>query len=112
MVIEPLQPGRREDVQLLGEWLQHSMHRNCHENHDGQFEDAEAAFILHSIAFLEIVRQVNVLLKQLLNMRESEVLELAQVQEHATHKAVKLTFYETYKVLVTKSSSNFLLKCF
>lgn len=54
-----LQPGRREDVQLLGEWLQHSMHRNCYENSDGHFEDAEAAFILHSIAFLEIVRQVD-----------------------------------------------------
>ncbi|MCO5551623.1 hypothetical protein L7F22_005128 [Adiantum nelumboides] len=54
-----LQPGKREDVQLLGEWLQHSMHRNCHENSDGQFEDAEAAFVLHSIAFLEIVRQID-----------------------------------------------------
>ncbi|KAH7288034.1 hypothetical protein KP509_31G008600 [Ceratopteris richardii] len=60
MVLFPaLQPGKREDVQLLAEWLQHSMQRNCHENSDGQFEDPETAFILHSIAFLEIVRQVD-----------------------------------------------------
>ena len=52
------QPGRREDVQLLGEWLQQSMHRNQYENSDGHFEDTEAVFLLHSIAFLEIVRQV------------------------------------------------------
>ncbi|KAJ7553219.1 hypothetical protein O6H91_06G088600 [Diphasiastrum complanatum] len=55
-----LQPGKREDVQLLGHWLQHAIQRNSCENPDGRFKDVESAFVLHSIAFLEIVRQVDI----------------------------------------------------
>ncbi|EFJ04596.1 hypothetical protein SELMODRAFT_430075 [Selaginella moellendorffii] len=60
VVFPALQPGKREDVQLLGEWLQHAMRKNRCEKVDGRFENVEAAFVLHSIAFLEIVRQVDI----------------------------------------------------
>jgi hypothetical protein len=53
-----VQPGKREDVQLLGEWLQHAVHnRKCHDG-DGHVADIDVSFLLHSIAFLEVVRQV------------------------------------------------------
>ncbi|EFJ13922.1 hypothetical protein SELMODRAFT_424073 [Selaginella moellendorffii] len=60
VVFPALQPGKREDVQLLGDWLQHAMQKNHCEKVDGRFENVEAAFVLHSIAFLEIVRQVDI----------------------------------------------------
>lgn len=53
-----VQPGKREDVSLLSEWLCHATQRNGVEDSDGHFKDVETAFVLHSIAFLEVVRQV------------------------------------------------------
>ncbi|KAG6552454.1 hypothetical protein Mapa_006015 [Marchantia paleacea] len=53
-----LQPGKREDVTLLSEWLMHASQKNGVEDADGHFSNVETAFVLHSIAFLEIVRQV------------------------------------------------------
>jgi len=55
-----VQPGKREDVMLLGEWLQHAVHnKKCYDS-DGHAADIDVSFHLHSIAFLEIVRQVHV----------------------------------------------------
>lgn len=57
-IIPFAQPGKREDVILLGEWLQHSvLDKKCHDT-DGHIADIEVSFQLHSISFLEIVRQV------------------------------------------------------
>ncbi|KAH9554382.1 hypothetical protein CY35_08G060900 [Sphagnum magellanicum] len=53
-----LQPGKREDVQLLGEWLKHATQRNQCEDSNGHISDVDCAFVLNSVAFLEVVRQV------------------------------------------------------
>jgi hypothetical protein len=53
-----LQPGKREDVQLLEEWLKHVTQRTKCEDSDGHIADIDCSFVLHSIAFLEVVRQV------------------------------------------------------
>lgn len=53
-----MQPGKREDVTLLSEWLMHASQKNGVEDADGHFSNVETAFVLHCIAFLEIVRQV------------------------------------------------------
>lgn len=53
-----MQPGKREDVQLLGQWLQHATHDKKCEDPDGHIADINCSFLLHSIAFLEVVRQV------------------------------------------------------
>ncbi|CAK9234015.1 unnamed protein product [Sphagnum troendelagicum] len=53
-----LQPGKREDVQLLGEWLRHATQQNQCEDSNGHISDVDCAFVLNSIAFLEVVRQV------------------------------------------------------
>ncbi|CAM6097126.1 unnamed protein product [Calypogeia fissa] len=55
-----LQPGKREDVSLLGEWLCHATQKSGVEDPDGHFKDVETAFVLYSISFLEIVRQVRI----------------------------------------------------
>ncbi|CAK9277403.1 unnamed protein product [Sphagnum jensenii] len=54
-----LQPGKREDVQLLGEWLRHATQRNQCEDSNGHISDVDCAFVLNSIAFLEVVRQLS-----------------------------------------------------
>lgn len=53
-----MQPANKDKIELLGEWLRYAIHHNDCEDYDGQFADVSSAFILHSIAFLEIVRQV------------------------------------------------------
>jgi hypothetical protein len=45
-------------VQLLGEWLRHATQRNQCEDSNGHISDVDCAFVLNSIAFLEVVRQV------------------------------------------------------
>ncbi|KAL2622920.1 hypothetical protein R1flu_003125 [Riccia fluitans] len=55
-----LQPGKREDVTLLSEWLMHASQKNSVEDSDGHFANVEMAFVLHCVAFLEIVRQVRI----------------------------------------------------
>ncbi|KAL3691061.1 hypothetical protein R1sor_004712 [Riccia sorocarpa] len=55
-----LQPGKREDVTLLSEWLMHACQKNAVEDPDGHFSNVEMAFVLHCVAFLEIVRQVRI----------------------------------------------------
>jgi len=52
------QPANKEKIELLGEWLRYAIHQNDCEDYDGRFADVGSAFVLHSIAFLEIVRQV------------------------------------------------------
>ncbi|KAG0616113.1 hypothetical protein M758_5G091300 [Ceratodon purpureus] len=53
-----LQPGSKDKIELLGEWLRYAISYNNCEDYDGQFADVDSAFILHSIAYLEVVRQV------------------------------------------------------
>jgi hypothetical protein len=53
-----MQPGKREDVQLLGQWLQHATHDKKCEDPDGHIADIDCSFVIHSIAFLEVIRQV------------------------------------------------------
>nr|XP_024365907.1 uncharacterized protein LOC112277602 isoform X1 [Physcomitrium patens]XP_024365908.1 uncharacterized protein LOC112277602 isoform X1 [Physcomitrium patens] len=53
-----LQPANKDKIELLGEWLRYSMRQNNCEHYDGRFADICSAFILHAIAFLEVVRQV------------------------------------------------------
>lgn len=53
-----IQPANKEKIELLGEWLRYAIHQNDCEDYDGRFADVGSAFILHSIAFLEVVRQV------------------------------------------------------
>jgi hypothetical protein len=45
-------------VQLLGEWLKYATQRNQCEDSNGHISDVDCAFVLNSIAFLEVVRQV------------------------------------------------------
>jgi coenzyme F420-reducing hydrogenase gamma subunit len=45
-------------VQLLGEWLKHATQRNQCEDSNGHISDVDCAFVLNSVAFLEVVRQV------------------------------------------------------
>lgn len=58
MNLSMIQPANKEKIELLGEWLRYTMHQNDCEDYDGRFADVVSAFVLHSIAFLEIVRQV------------------------------------------------------
>lgn len=53
-----IQPANKEKIELLGEWLRYAIHQNDCEDYDGRFADVGSAFVLHSIAFLEVVRQV------------------------------------------------------
>lgn len=53
-----MQPANKDKIELLGEWLRYSMRQNNCEHYDGRFADICSAFILHAIAFLEVVRQV------------------------------------------------------
>lgn len=53
-----LQPGSKDKIELLGEWIRYAISYNNCEDYDGQFADVDSAFILHSIAYLEVVRQV------------------------------------------------------
>ncbi|CAK9194851.1 unnamed protein product [Sphagnum troendelagicum] len=73
-----VQPGKREDVQLLEEWLKHVTQRTKCEDSDGHIADIDCSFILHSIAFLEVVRQVMVHVEPKLSGIDKELLQLRE----------------------------------